>query len=355
MFALSNDVYKDLLYATLLRSDDIDIDSIRNNDIYNLFTHDNYVDNMRQYMRLCKVNLKQITVSTFYMHLFDILWTYNNSLHFIVKNLPCMEMNFSFFSHLEDDMCIDFKYNDNDYYIIVRQHTKEHIRYIEPRDLNNPYVLVSLYTKKDYSLLLDSAIPLYQLYVFPATNNFKIRFWSESSRDSLLKYLSKGSGKRHVLPFRHYSEYVEYNKVEKDISRLRYPSKDVVLSVTQYALTCMYCEREYVDLREGKGIKYKKPEIRCFNVKPDGDIHTVNISKCKETIIKKAYKGGHHASPVTHRRRGYYRRCMNGDFIWNSATESYKRVYGGSGTHTFVRPCIVNPGYTPLKNNYYVV
>lgn len=53
------------------------------------------------------------------------------------------------------------------------------------------------------------------------------------------------------------------------------------------------------------------------------------------------YKGGHHASPVTHMRRGYYRRVRKGgDYIFKN--RKFEKVENKQGNYCFVRPTQVN-------------
>ena len=53
------------------------------------------------------------------------------------------------------------------------------------------------------------------------------------------------------------------------------------------------------------------------------------------------YKGGHHKSPVSHPRSGYYRRSHCGSFIIQNG--EFVEVPKGSGDYTYVRPTLVNP------------
>lgn len=57
------------------------------------------------------------------------------------------------------------------------------------------------------------------------------------------------------------------------------------------------------------------------------------------------YKGGHHASPVSHPRRGYYRKSNVGDHVLIG--EEYVKVEKGLGNYTFVGPTVVN-GYKDI-------
>lgn len=349
MFALSNDVYKDLLHSTLGLTKHNNVDSI---EIYSLFTYDNFVNNMIKFINNCNI-LNGSTYSTYYMQLFDVLWTYNNSLHFIVKNLPCMDLNFKFFMDLKDDLCVDFKYRDKDYFIIIRKYSSEHIRFVEPKEVQSPYVSIDVYAKRDNCSALVSAIPLYQLYVFPELHDFRVRVWFDLKRDLQSCHINFDND--CIDTIRSFSNYLVYEDIQSRLASSGYPGKGTVISIVQYVLSQLYCKIEYKDVREGKGVKYSKPSVKYFDTVPNGDINVLTICKFKAAIKKREYKGGHHASPITHRRRGYYRKSSHGDYIWDEYTETYKKVYGGVGTHIFVKSCIVNPGNTPLRNNYYIV
>lgn len=56
--------------------------------------------------------------------------------------------------------------------------------------------------------------------------------------------------------------------------------------------------------------------------------------------VKQEYKGGHHASPVSHPRSGYFRKCKHGTHILVDG--EFVEVGRGLGKYIYTRPTIVN-------------
>lgn len=63
--------------------------------------------------------------------------------------------------------------------------------------------------------------------------------------------------------------------------------------------------------------------------------------------IKQEWKGGHHASPVSHPRSGYYRKCKHGTHILKDG--EFIEVGRGLGRFIYVKPTIVNAGKNSVR------
>lgn len=78
--------------------------------------------------------------------------------------------------------------------------------------------------------------------------------------------------------------------------------------------------------------------------KSDGDVYKL-LPNVEVTYVYKEprvyeWKGGHHASPVAHKRKGHFRRCKMGNYLLLDG--KFVEVPRGEGTHVKVKSCRVN-------------
>ena len=83
--------------------------------------------------------------------------------------------------------------------------------------------------------------------------------------------------------------------------------------------------------------------IMVANVEGDSEVSLPLIDYVYEyrESVKREYKGGHHKSPVSHDRRGYYRKAKRGNYIRKDG--EFIEVPKGTGNFTHVRATKVNP------------
>lgn len=106
-----------------------------------------------------------------------------------------------------------------------------------------------------------------------------------------------------------------------------------------------YLSRDKISVTKQRKVTKKDTEcIRVASVDLDTDTERVLplVQYIKEYCPSKpyVYKGGHHKSPVSHPRSGYYRRSKCGDHVLRDG--EFVKVPKGMGSYTYVQPTLVN-------------
>lgn len=119
------------------------------------------------------------------------------------------------------------------------------------------------------------------------------------------------------------------------------------LTPMAYLLLILYVADKYVNREKAVRNNKKDETVRSIMVaKQDPECDTERVLPLVDYVYEyreskvSEYKGGHHASPVSHDRRGYYRKCRHGSYIRKDG--EFVEVPKGTGNFTYVRATIVN-------------
>lgn len=256
------------------------------------------------------------------LDLFDSLWFYKRNIHLVAQyfNVDVTRgVNTESLNKLEQDMNIDTIIAGKEYSISV-------IHRIYPLIVNNQecYWTIKVFTNESveetYSFSFNACEKVLKVYMFDC---------------KLCK------------------DCEECNKLNDDI-RLR-PRFRTFCSITEAGLASpieilgfvmslvdKYVNREKLSRKPTESGSLRSIMIEHENVDEDTTKVLSLYQYTKEYKQSKpyVYKGGHHKSPVSHPRSGYYRRCKHGDYVLED--NEFKKVTKGLGQFTYVRPTLVN-------------
>lgn len=137
-------------------------------------------------------------------------------------------------------------------------------------------------------------------------------------------------------------EYARVLSKPDDLERLHLPTADIVLRIINHVLYC-YDNRSCLTRKNGRARKkYESCRVHTPSMeKNKADVYvplTAYFAHERKTTV---YKGGHHASPKEHDRRGYYRKSRGrGDY--DLVNGEIKYVGNMKGKYSLVSPTHVN-------------
>lgn len=297
--------------------------------------------------------------------LFEHLYFYRRNLHLMVDDafnkLPDVNIkDLTLFNKVNRDMCIDITYNERQFAVYVYHRTFP-IR-DKSKKLNLDWTiqvfgyLPKIMDLNKSALFLNAMRPLYTFHL-EASNDTKRVYIEPGPRQSFCRetcdrcnrcnatYKSRSLTGDELILLNHSLVYKDKSNCHLFID-LHAPAPVDLLKYIVHALECYTC-RETLTRKNGKKTAaYNQCKVHTAkDMDSKGD--TIVMLPLHEYVAEyreshpSEYKGGHHASPVTHERRGYFRKARkHGNYIRNG--NEFIRVEDGKGTYCFVRATTVN-------------
>ena len=303
--------------------------------------------------------------------IFDMAWDYRRNLHLCVEHIPDVSVqdfcNTTLLDNISSDICLDIKHNKTIYgvYLFKRNITiqagKTELKYTAvifgKTYLNTPLSPQNGITSGINSGFGNETSQLYTIH-FANTEDLRKVYIELPPNDCTNTYKTCMNYCKNCM-------ITELNYCGDKANMLVYPLRikenngncmmqskiysisphDVIKSLI-YALS-MFNRRDNV-VRKNGVMQRQYNNCRVHAATPDiqHKDKVVMLPLHEYVADYKAshpyeYKGGHHASPTAHTRRGYYRRSKHGDYIRN-ADNTFTKVEKGKGNFTFVKPTVVN-------------
>lgn len=325
-----------------------DVEALCNkNDISDLFRSLNYKTTARK--RMADNRCFAVMGS-----LVDTLYSFNKGLHFCVAN-PLKDKSPKSYDEYDwkSDIYVDFSYGGHDFFVHAWK-----CKY--PVKFNN---FVS-----DYMYTLYGDIPEMFDYNYSALDNQYGMLWKFTAMYKLHicdkhKYVQAeiSDANKWLMKNLHWSYTLaetESNKAPKldaDIAKATFdnlgvPTPEYVYEMVNHVIYC-YLHRDTLKRKNGKAQhRYNNCSVHVASTGPkDSDVY-VPLLTYAQTHRSTEYKGGHHASPTGHDRRGFYRKSRGrGDYDLVDG----KIVYVGDmkGKYSYVSPTHVegNKNKTGVK------
>lgn len=291
-------------------------------------------------------------------HIFDTMWFYRRNLHFLVESVPNVGITDTrIFDEIGRDLCIDVNINGKNFGVYAFKRTYP----IDTRRSQLNWTLQVYATTP--SLLSENKLNVAKTAINPA---YTIHF--ESSAETRKVYIEHNEGYVSdcsklcasckkcnnieatyagiINTMRLYSlKYRDDNDCKFYTTGKLITPADVLKCII-HALEC-YKAREVITRKNGrKAGAYKQCKVHIASSETYATDKIVMlplheyVKEYRESHPQE-YKGGHHASPVAHMRRGYYRKARkHGDYVKKGDKFTY--VGNGEGNYCFVRATQVN-------------
>jgi hypothetical protein len=291
------------------------------------------------------------------------VWLYNRSLHFYLDSIPNMNViDTTILDRNEKDFFINLNFKGKPYSVHASSRATEQSIGIRNASIKWSF---SVYdntvldrisfssddsTKNDlnnsllYYFHVETKQDVRRLYIDP---NYKYAMEKD-------KYYCGSCTKCQLLSsckFRNEEvALVQYSIKYKDnnpiclLHKNNLPTPADVLKCAIHALECYENREVILKKRNKKKESYEECKVHVANASLGDKIVMLPLheyaAECKESQ-KHESKGGHHASPVAHTRRGFFRRSRKrGDYILQDGEFIY--VGGKKGNYSFVNETTVN-------------
>ena len=305
-----------------------------------LQTNKRYNKERRLHYTMCDV-----TLAHFY--------SFARSLHFCAINKPESFNNVTLVKYIENnDYVIDFKYKDSEYFVCSMYDISNPVVY---KGTSYPYRLTVYSAREDIleanrndsHVISKSALrytPLYEILVNIETNTHIVQvpfnnMYIAENLNVITLEADKDDINYDMFLAPYYTDYSGYVNTE-------IPEPTYVMNIIQHVINC-YVNRDTITRKNGKVTKsYNACTVHIAHTdKQDVDKYVMLplhiYAKSYEDKPKSEYKGGHHASPCSHERSGYFRRSRgHGDYELKDG--EFIKVEPGTGHYSFVRPTVVN-------------
>lgn len=270
------------------------------------------------------------------------VYCFNDALHFCVNSIPEDVTYNAFTEHDWDkDVYIDFQYGGVNCFL----HVWKRLYGIRVNGVNSAYQ-VAVYVDSDEMREYN------RLALFGQCANmwkYTLTYKMHVSDDGANYACEVHDGNFYIKDIARTKDTVtstfEYARVlskPDDLAGLHLPPADTVLRIINHVLYC-YNNRACLIRKNGKARKkYESCRVHTPSLeKNKTDIYvplTAYFAHERKTTV---YKGGHHASPKEHDRRGYYRKSRGrGDY--DLVNGEIKYVGNMKGKYSLVSPTHVN-------------
>ncbi len=368
-------VYK--RYLTLLRTAGIPMDKVEE-----ILSGENYDDALAAFALLTatgkwsKVMTNMISMcgTTILNDVFDILWFYRRNLHFRVESIPDIDIfDTTILNEIKRDICLDIEIDGEPYgvYLFHRDYpielkkdsldwTAQVFAYTPSITSQSAYIVARAASRPAYTMHFAASENTRRCYI---EHNNQYKTDCEEVCDKCNKctktHISYGCTEAdfRLHPFRYrlengcdFSKYIPVTvatKAKGDKNTIFFVIQPTdVLKCILHALEC-YKAREVITRKNGKkAAAYNACRVHIAS-KRDNSSDKIVMLPLHEYVKEYReshpyeYKGGHHASPVAHMRRGYYRKARkHGDYIKRG--DEFIYVGNGEGDYCFVRATQVN-------------
>lgn len=284
-------------------------------------------------------DLQKIMVS--YIELHNICKTIRESTKFRIGDIDSAlssDLTFDSGCTLNDkDCCIVFEYNGIKYCIV--SYTRTNAVIIK----NRKYVhQVYVFSTAIRSHTEHTGFPIYKILLTEDYSKFVVEIEGSDKyvRDNIWGITTKFN----TIDVKDTNTTIaRATTVNSDCKRLGIMNPDDILKVTAYVVYAYNNRHSYIRKRK------KKEIVR--NVHKIHESHEGKYEVCEipiesfvreyEPRIYAEYKGGHHASPVTHERNGFFRKSRGrGDYDY--ANGEFVYVGNKLGHYSYVSPTTVN-------------
>ena len=320
-------------------------------------------------------NLTELCGHTILNDIFDIMWFYRRNLHFRIENIPDVDVfNTSILSEVNRDICLDIQLGEDTFcvYLFHRdypiQMKRDRLDWTAQVFAYTPSIL----STNHHTVAKTASSPSYTIH-FEASENTRRCYleYSPNYQSDCEKTCSKcekcsiitttyNSAKVNLrlYPFKYrLANGCNYNECQVTLAVDKKPDKqqkmsykiitptDVVKCII-HSLDC-YKSRETITRKNGKkAAAYNACKVHIASKRDNVGDKIVMLPLHEYVKEYRAshpheYKGGHHASPVAHMRRGYYRKARkHGDYVKKG--DEFIYVGNREGDYCFVRATQVN-------------
>lgn len=256
------------------------------------------------------------------VELFEFLWYYKRNFHVITSdtNKECLDsIDTTLLDKLDTDMEIDTSIDGEEFYIH--------------------------FARRIYPIYCEGIKCKYSVTVYNHSTK-AARFHFALSNECSKVYLEqRGSAIKY---------YGVIGSVQKAFSELSLSDEIIVSDSSfktpdKYLQIVLYVANKYISrekLTRKKLSTNSETDRNLMVVRKEVDSDTERLMLMNEyeytyrESIRSEYKGGHHASPVSHQRSGYFRKSRSGDHV--IVDGKFVKVPKGTGQYTYVRPTLVN-------------
>ena len=270
------------------------------------------------------LSMKGTNFDCYWIDLFDDFWFYKRCLHLVSSGMLNRDISEGVdttpLSRLEQDVTLDTIINGNEVYIRLSHRNFP----IMVRD-KCYYWTVRVYT--DYH---DSSYTM----TFNETDRLvKVLIHSCSECNKCCK-CTKSSCGAYLRP--RYRENCVFESIGVQPLEIIAMMMD---AINRYLNREKLSRKRYKDAIENP---LRSLMIACEDTGEDTERVMPMFTYIKEYCSSKpyVYKGGHHKSPVSHIRSGYFRRSRRGEYILKDG--EFVKVSKGLGQYTYVAPQLIN-------------
>lgn len=289
--------------------------------------------------------------------MFDTMWYYRRNLHFKLDSIPAIDItDTTILDEFGQDLCFDILVNDTWYAVFAFK--RNFLIKTRAAQLNwtiQVYTHTADFLDEDIKFVTRAATsPVYTFHI-EASDNTRRAFIEHASYNSYCKRACNECKKCAITSIPYNIAEVQMRlfplklRGEKDClfeTNYEMINPSNVLKCILHSLEC-YKAREVITRKNGKkAAAYQQCKVHIASDKSNADDKIVMLPlheyvKEYRESHKHEYKGGHHASPVAHTRRGYYRKSRkHGDYIKQG--DQFIYVGNKQGDYSFVRATHVN-------------
>lgn len=305
------------------------------------------------------INLVEACDNSILTDLFEHLWFYRRNLHFCIESVPNIDIvNTSLLNEINRDICIDIVLGDKTYGVYAFHRTYPITTPSKVLDWTfQVYGRNIQMTNSNLRLVVQATLmPVYTFHIHADENTTRC-YVEHNNLDTNLSAMACNVCKKcnNIL--------AKFGTLEHNFKlypmKYRQSSEDCLLArdldtlLPQDILKCIlhslecYKAREVITRKNGKkAAAYRQCRVHiATNESVASDKFVVlplhEYVKEYRASHPHEYKGGHHASPVAHVRRGYFRKSRKtGDYILREG--QFIKVGKGQGNYSFVRATHVN-------------
>lgn len=332
------------------------LSGVRKKDLTKKIENSSITDLMRYllYSKSLIRNSDNITIIQALENEIGTLACYNTGNHFCVRKLPTLTpMSVSVTDFLEKDLYVDFSYAGKDCFIHAWKRNW-------PCVIDGvPYVYnVSLFVDdaamreenatelgKKYSKLCE----FLQTYKLSVTTDFKTWIMEVPYSNKYVLHRTVCDVKQSAK-----DEFV-FTPQEPDVicKEVGIPNPSELINLINYVAYCYTNKESLSDRTNPSARKYSRCKVHSVSVtkKDSDDVYVTLGSKPKAERKPYVNKGGHHASPVAHDRKGFYRKSRGrGDY--DLVGDQYVYVGDKKGKYSKVAPTHVDGTKTKKTKVY---
>ena len=292
--------------------------------------HDEVTDKICSKLLFSNLNKvgNQLVVNQRALDTFDDVYFYKRCVHLLSGEREGIDitdgLNTMVLSETDSDIILDTLLNGKE--ICLKLYHRTYPAYI----FGKPY---------HWTLAVYSELESSFSILFNADENVRKVYIDDLSSESLCEKC--GGCKRVGSPTAYLRPRVRQNcQLEKEYANPLYLVGIMIDALETY----IHKRTVKINKKERTATYTKKGRTQVARIDSDEDtLYSVSANKGSQVYNPSTpyvYKGGHHKSPVSHTRNGYFRKSSKGDHIIKDG--QFVKVEKGMGNYTYVRSTIVN-------------